>query len=300
MSWNIANFGAKKSTPHFFEYVTQAANLFEADFLGILEVMAFSGESIGEEIGGRLANFGNWLYADSDQFVAHSEQYLKMWNTQLITRKDEVTDFGKLEFPDSNFRPPYVGRFNIGGVVSDFPIALYHAPGPSQKDKVTAGCANLAKIPTLSVGYGVVLGDFNVSPSDPNTGDGLKAFGPLIKLGFRQGMVNKATSLKQVKSVSDNATISDCLSSQYDNVFHQLPSGKGSFACGAIDTISCAVESSSLYSKEYAGLLAEYYASTTKGAGWKKKSFGSIAEAFRAYRGTVSDHLPVLAVWTAP
>lgn len=299
MTWNIANFSAKKkNVPDFYEFVTQTAAMVPTDFLAVLEVVSFLGETLGDELGGRLINFGKWLYQDSDQFAKHSEQVVLLWDTKPFPKVNMVYSFkdtaGKaLEFPNDSYRAPHMAVMDIKGFATGVPVVAFHGPNPSDSNRLP-GCANLAKIAEVAKATSaVVMGDFNVDPADPSKDPGLKAFGDLIKLGFQIGLTATATSLKA--SAPSATTFDECCSSQYDNFFYKV--AKGSVKVTRIDVLTDLVKNPT---SNYSKLFYAWYGSTAKAAkvGWSGAAFKTMGDALAGYRAVVSDHVPVVLALT--
>lgn len=295
MTWNIANFSAKKKgVPHFYEFVTQTALLVPADFVAILEVVSFMGETLGDELGGRLLTSDKWLYQDSDQFVKHSEQILLLWKPKPFPKVNLVYSFKDkaakaLEFPTDKYRAPFMAVMDIKGAATGVPVVAFHGPNPSDSNRLQ-GCANLAKIAEIAKATsGVVMGDFNVDPSDPSKDPGLKAFGDLVKLGYQIGLTATATSLKASAPLA--TTFADCCSSQYDNFFYKF--AKGSVKVQPLDVLTELVKTPT---SNYSKLFYAWYGSTAKAAkaGWSGAAFKTMGAALAGYRAVVSDHVPVV------
>ncbi|MDP9145694.1 MAG: hypothetical protein M3N43_13560, partial [Actinomycetota bacterium] len=305
LSWNIENFGLKKDSQEFHEYLTQVICSFEVDFLAILEVRANNALELGHEIAGRVPmDTGEdklWVFQESDWVTEHTEQVLTLWNPNKL-KWTGVIDLSNINFPKKDSRPPFAARVStqmkFGTKLVGMPVVAYHAQAPKKQD-TAPGCAALAKIPGLKEA-GVVMGDFNIDSSDVTQGLGKEAFGALAKLGYAIGLKNSPTSLKTVKRVEKEAKesqkdpkLADCVSSEYDNAFTRLPSGI-KVAVERADLITLGTASS--MDDKYKELFSAWYAAHKKGvsAGWKATDeFPTVLESFRAYRQTVSDHLPV-------
>jgi hypothetical protein len=297
LSWNIANFSAKKKgLPNFFEFLTQTALMTNTDYLAILEVVSFMGETLGDELGGRLLNFGKWLYQDSDQFAKHSEQILMFWNTNAFPNVQLVYDMKDaahkaIEFPTAAYRAPLMALMDIKGLGPKVPVVAFHAPNPGDYN-VLQGCANLAKIAELGASSsGVVMGDFNIDPSDPTKGAGLAAFGDLLKIGFHMALPAAATSLKLSAPLA--TSFNDCCSSQYDNFFFKFGFAKKvTVSAARVDVLTPLVGPPAV---PYAKLFYSWYGGTAKAGkvGWSGAPFTNFNDALVAFRSVVSDHVPI-------
>jgi hypothetical protein len=173
------------------------------------------------------------------------------------------------------------------------PIVIYHANAPADP-KCAPGNANLAKIPELAAAAaGLVMGDFNVTPSDPKQSPGKDSFDALVKLGYTLRLIATKTSLKEVPSLNNAATFADCGASEYDNFFVKMPANVTVMA-KVIDTISPAVQGNGQFDKTYAEAFGNVAGDRDTPNSGTTKKFNNIYEAFSDYRRYISDHLPIL------
>jgi hypothetical protein len=294
LSWNVENFSAKKkSSDLFYEYVTSVTlRLADAHFVGLIELQSFNAEEIGNQFGGRLYNDSmDWRFQDSDQFPQHSEQYLLVWRQDVFANAKLVYTFPGVEFPTSANRPPHLLIADAAGVTGA-PFLIYHANKPKDPN-CAKGNAALAKIPELAAATGgVVMGDFNVTPSDPTVSPGKDAFEDLIKLSYLMQLKSTKTSLKEIKSVAATASFGDCLASEYDNFFVKMPNTVTAKA-ELLDLFSPAVQGNGSFDTDYAEAFGNWVGERESPGSKTTKKFNSIYEAFCDYQKHISDHLPI-------
>ena len=199
-------------------------------------------------------------------------------------------------FPGLNFRhrrtgPPHLLVADAAGVTGA-PFLIYHANKPKDPN-CAKGNAALAKIPELAAATGgVVMGDFNITPSDPTKSPGKDAFEDLIKLSYLMQLKSEKTSLKEIKSVVATASVGDCLASEYDNFFVKMPK---TVACKAevLDLFSPAVQGTGSFDTDYAEAFGNWVGERESPGSKTTKKFNSIYEAYCDYQKHVSDHLPI-------
>ncbi|MCT4542741.1 MAG: hypothetical protein N4A63_04285 [Vallitalea sp.] len=91
MSWNINNFGYKKTYDDFYRYISSIIYLYDADIVGIIEIVSSQGVSIAENLVKILNSIVNppglyyWQMVVSDQFLkgGHYEQYIILYKCNI-------------------------------------------------------------------------------------------------------------------------------------------------------------------------------------------------------------------------
>ncbi|OGZ05447.1 MAG: hypothetical protein A3C93_01105 [Candidatus Lloydbacteria bacterium RIFCSPHIGHO2_02_FULL_54_17] len=219
VSWNIANFGRKKTDE---EITLMAKVLAHADIVAIQEVTA--GKDVGAQAVAKLASAlgrtgASWDYIVSDPTQPPSagvERYVFLWKKHMATiNRDEAHLVSELQA--SVDREPYALTFQPKNAPA-VKIFTVHAV-PTEKEPIYEIEALVSAKEIANATRAIVAGDFNLPPNktDPLFG----------QIGFA-GNVNEHTSLKSIMRKEGHTA------RQYDNVYT-----KGVTVCkaGAIDFV---------------------------------------------------------------
>lgn len=213
VSWNIANFGRKKTDD---EIALMAKVLARADIVAVQEVVA--GKDFGAQAVARLAvalgrTGAAWDYIVSDPTQPPSEgveRYAFLWKKHVATiNRDEARLVSALE--QDIDREPYTLTFHVKGA-APVPIYTIHAV-PSEKHPITEVRALASSPEITNASRAVVAGDFNLPPQSTD---------PLFAKAGYQGHIAELTTLKG--KVSDGGY----RARQYDNIYT-----KGLTVCSA-------------------------------------------------------------------
>lgn len=204
-SWNIMNLGKSKSNSE----LDIIANIIKSyDIIAIQEVVAGKG---GAQAVSRLVTILNtkgskWDYAISEPTTSKNpssqERYAYIWKTA------QVKKIGKC-WLDQNYaneidREPFMSTFEYNG--KQITLVSFHAV-PKKKNPASE-LKYFKFFPKLYPKHNLIfMGDFNCPQSHT-------VFNPLKDMGFAPILVNQKTSLRQ------KCRNSDCLASEYDNLFY--------------------------------------------------------------------------------
>lgn len=203
VTWNLKDFGKTKDAS---EIRFIAGLVKNADILAIQEVVAGEG---GAQAVARLSDELNrmgakWDYVVSDPTTgtSHSrERYAFIWKTSKVQllRTSLATNVESLIN-----REPFLGTFRAGG--KTFTIASFHAITRSADPQ-----NEIRYLPDLPLKHPgspyLFCGDFNLPQSH-------EVFDLFRKKGYRQALTGQKTSLQSKCSTSE------CLASEFDNVFY--------------------------------------------------------------------------------
>jgi len=314
MSWNIENWGQGKNRTQMNDVVANVIFKYDPAVVAIMEVRSNIGATLGARLctclNGLQAAPNRWDFKPSPQYGTRLEQYLWLWRKDLVTVnkllfKDSwpvtiklpgnKTKAGMLGFPRqaTTDHPPYLGFFTFANK-ANVPMSVLHAPGPQFMPNVVKAVANQAQISdfTGAVPAGALMGDFNISPSDPTAGNGLTGFGPVVALGYVQKIVNTFTSLNRVPPPNPLLTTAQMFSNQYDNL---LVKPTADAAAGdVIDVVDDCVNPVANATAGIANALRTWAYFKVNGAAGQVPAFANIYEGFASYRKIVSDHFPVI------
>ncbi|MDI1356418.1 MAG: endonuclease/exonuclease/phosphatase family protein [bacterium] len=203
-SWNLENFGRSKSdsTITFI-----AGTLTNFDLVAVVEVVAGNG---GAQAVARLADELNrkgskWDYCISDptqSYPGSTERYAFLWKTSKLKKLGDAR-------LDTNYRveierEPYLANFSENN--KEFMVAALHAVPKSKQPE--REIKYLRFIPAHYPGKTILFcGDFNCPQSH-------SVFGPLKAMNYKPALINQKTSLK------NECQGTNCLASEYDNVFY--------------------------------------------------------------------------------
>jgi hypothetical protein len=315
LSWNMMNWGGpQRNQTTLADFVAAVISLWQADLAAILEVRSNSGGTLGAHLVNELNSLrmgSSWAHKESGQTGVKKEQVLYLYDTNVFTasnffplaadvaNKTRYLDtanqpvgfpqFGQVNtscYPYLS-NPPFRGTFKEKTTNAELPVYTFHA------DSVMVwgitGCQRLAEIKEVrTAARGLVMGDFNITPSDVQSGNGQTAFTPLaITYGYAQQIINNdKTSLKTYQSAFNGMTFQQCLSEPYDNFFIKA----GGFTVGNYDIPNVLAEC------VQGGDLEHEFAAYLKA----KLSLQAapvcldIKTAFENFRHYVSDHLPII------
>jgi endonuclease/exonuclease/phosphatase family metal-dependent hydrolase len=237
-TWNIQDLGQSKNETEI-DFIANTVKGY--DILAIVEVVAGDG---GAQAVARLADALNrkgskWDYSISNPTTGepHSkERYAFIWKTSKVKKVGDA--WLEQHYQAEINREPYFADFSAGGKV--FTFAAFHAIPKSKQPETEIKYFKF--FPEKYPGKNLIFaGDFNC----PQTHS---VFNPLKTMGYKPVLTGQKTSLRQ------ECINTDCLASEYDNIFYN--SAKIKFV--------------------KAGVVHFY------------KSFPTMKEA-----GAISDHIPV-------
>lgn len=204
-TWNVQHFGGSKhdSTVAFI-----AETIRPFDVIALQEVVGKTGPAAIHRLINTL-NKGQrdnpWkasVSAITTGTPSESDRYAFIWNTSMVN----VSGTPKLEtsFADKIVREPYTATFTAAG--KNFTIVNFHAVPKTREPE--REIKYLKEFPARYAGHRLIfLGDFNV----PQTNT---VFNPLKAAGYRPAIRKQKTSLKM------KCAGTDCLASEYDNIFY--------------------------------------------------------------------------------
>jgi len=202
-TWNIENIGSSKSE----EDLAYIANtLKEFDIVAIQEVIPNDGgaQTIAAITGILNRKGAKWDYTVSNPTTGSkykSERYAYLWKTGKVTKMGDA--WLEQKYQQEIDREPYFCTFQYKN--KTFTLSNFHAITKKQQPETEIKYFKFLpeNYATLNL---IFLGDFNCPQSH-------SVFGPLKRMGYNSVFENQKTSLKkQCKN-------SDCLASEYDNIF---------------------------------------------------------------------------------
>jgi deoxyribonuclease-1-like protein len=202
-SWNIENIGSSKSE----DDLTYIANTLKAfDIVAIQEVVPNDG---GAQTIAEIASILNRKGAKWDYIVSNpttgskykTERYAYLWKTSKVNKIGDA--WLELKYQQEIDREPYYCTFQYKN--KTFTLSNFHAITKKlQPETEIKHFRFLPKAyPLLNL---IFLGDFNCPQSH-------SVFGPLKSMGYNAVFQNQKTSLKK------QCTETECLASEYDNIF---------------------------------------------------------------------------------
>lgn len=204
-SWNLQNFGKTKSEGEI-NFVADVLRDF--DVVALQEIVAGYG---GKQAVSKLADALNRKGSKWDYFVSEptestpyaTERYAFLWKTSQVKRVDR----GWLEqtFINEIDREPYLISLSYNGKV--FTLVNFHAiPKKKQPEKEIKYFKFFPELyPENNL---IFLGDFNIPQSHT-------VFNPLKKIGYRSVVQSQKTTMKM------ECVNSECLASEFDNIFYK-------------------------------------------------------------------------------
>ncbi len=204
LSWNLKDFGKSKSDS---ELTFVANTIKQFDIIAIQEVVAGDG---GAQAVARLNDILNrigskWDYVVSDPTSGDSykkERYAFLWKPSKV----KAIGRGWLEqkYSLEIDREPFYMTFESQG--KQFTVVNFHAITKAKQPETEIKYFKFlpALYPDLNL---IFCGDFNLPQSHT-------VFNPLKSQGYKSGLENQKTSLRQ-KCLNN-----DCLASEYDNIFY--------------------------------------------------------------------------------
>ncbi|MDI1255505.1 MAG: endonuclease/exonuclease/phosphatase family protein [Flavobacterium sp.] len=202
-SWNLENFGKSKSP----EAVTFIANtLKNYDVVAIQEVVAGNG---GPQAVAKLADALNrtgakWEYVVSEPTSGtkySTERYAYFWKSSKIKKIGKASL--EVKYAKLIDREPFVITFESDK--KQFTVVSFHAIPKGKQPETEIKYLKLLpdEYPDKNL---IFTGDFNCPQSN-------QVFEPLRKLNFKPAFTKQKTSLKNA------CKNSDCLASEYDNIW---------------------------------------------------------------------------------
>lgn len=205
-SWNLKDFGRSKSDA---EVAFIANTIKDFDIVMVQEVVA--GDPAGAQAVGRLGEALNrtgakWEYRVSDATSGINsykrERYAFLWKPSkaMLIGKPWLERQYEMEIN----REPFFATFAVAN--DSFTLVNFHAITKSMQPETEIKYFKYlpAEYPTLNL---LFCGDFNVPQSH-------SVFLPLRRMGYTSALVNQKTSLKLT------CLDSDCLASEFDNIFY--------------------------------------------------------------------------------
>ncbi len=203
-TWNIANFGASKSSEEI-EYIAKTVRNYDA--LAIQEVSTGpAGAQAVAKLVDELDRLGaDWDYVVSDATSGEgSERYAVLWKTAVVKKISE----GRLcnELSATVNREPFLVRLKAGN--DTFLIAVFHAVPKAKKPNTEN--IQLCIIDSLfERDHLLLMGDFNAS-------ERTAGFSWLERRKMKGAITGQKTSLKEKPDEHGNT-----LASEYDNIYYE-------------------------------------------------------------------------------
>jgi deoxyribonuclease-1-like protein len=204
VSWNIENFGSSKKEVAI-EFI--ANTLKDADIIALQEIVAgYGGAQAVAKLVDELNRKGSkWDYAISDPTSStpgKKERYAFIWKTYKVKKIGKA--WLEKNYHQEIEREPYFCTFEQDG--RQFTLVNFHAiPKKLQPETEIKYFKYFPQeYPKLNL---IFVGDFNCPQSHT-------VFHPLKSIGYQSAFQNQKTSLK--KECKDT----DCLASEYDNIFY--------------------------------------------------------------------------------
>ena len=203
-SWNIRDFGKTKNDA---EILFIANTITPFDIVLIQEVVAGAGGAQAvAKLNEQLNRLGDhWDFVVSDPTYGESyktERYAFLWKTSRIAKLGNawLEQNFKLEID----REPYYATFQYHQ--KSFTLANFHAITKSKQPETEVKYFKLlpAQYPSLNL---LFCGDFNLPQSHT-------VFIPLKRTGYLPALTGQKTSLKKTCKETD------CLASEFDNIFY--------------------------------------------------------------------------------
>lgn len=221
-SWNIANFGASKSSVEI-NFIAQTVRDYDA--LAIQEVSTGpAGAQAVAQLADELDRTGaDWDYMVSDPTSGDgSERYAVLWNTTSVKKVGESKLCNELAVTVN--REPFLVRLKSG--MDTFLLAVFHAVPKAKKPNTEN--IQLSMIDSLyERDHLLLMGDFNASSRTAG-------FTWLSRRMMKGALTNQKTSLKEKPDEKGNT-----LANEYDNIFYET------------DEISCSVSGSYNFSSAF-------------------------------------------------
>lgn len=204
LSWNIENFGSKKSDSTITYIATVIKNY---DVIALQEIVAGDGGAQAvTKLVDELNRKGNkWDYVISNPTFSSSyktERYSFIWKTSTI--KLIGKPWLEEEYKKLIDREPYFATFSYKN--NQFALVNYHAITQSKQPETEIKYFKFfpKKYNKLNL---IFIGDFNCPQSHT-------VFNPLRKMEYLPVFTNQKTSLKS--KCNEN----DCLSKEFDNIWY--------------------------------------------------------------------------------
>jgi endonuclease/exonuclease/phosphatase family metal-dependent hydrolase len=204
LSWNLENFGKSKSEKTI-EFISNTIK--DYDIIAIQEVVAgYGGAQAVAKLADELNRKGNkWDYIISDPTSSSAyktERYAFIWKTATVKKIGKAWLEKKYHLEID--REPFFCTFEYEG--KQFTIANFHAITKSKQPETEIKYFKLIpeEYPKLNIFF---AGDFNCPQSHT-------VFNPLKKMGYKPIFAQQKTSLK------NKCKGTDCLASEFDNIFY--------------------------------------------------------------------------------
>jgi endonuclease/exonuclease/phosphatase family metal-dependent hydrolase len=205
-SWNLENFG-KSKTNNTIELI--AGILKDYDVIAVQEVVA-------EDIGGAQAiaklndalnrKGSKWNYVISDPTSGENsykrERYAFLWNASKVSLIGKP--WLEIKYATEINREPFFATFKSKGKL--FTLVNFHAITKSKQPETEIKYFKF--LPAEYPGKNLIFcGDFNCPQSHT-------VFNPLKSMGYKPTLTKQKTSLKE------ECNNTDCLASEFDNMFY--------------------------------------------------------------------------------
>jgi len=204
LSWNLENFGKSKTEAAISLIATTVKDF---DVIAIQEVVAsYGGAQAVSKLADELNRKGaQWDYVISDKTSSSAyktERYAFIWKKNKLKKVGEAWLEKKYQLEID--REPFFCTFQNGE--TKFTLATFHAITKSKQPETEIKYFKFLpeEYPSLNL---IFLGDFNCPQSH-------SVFNPLKKMGYQPILISQKTSLKK------KCKNSDCLASEFDNMFY--------------------------------------------------------------------------------
>jgi endonuclease/exonuclease/phosphatase family metal-dependent hydrolase len=205
LSWNVENLGSSK-TASTINYIANTVR--DYDIVALQEVVAGDGGAQAvAELADELNRKGSkWDYSISEPTSSSAyktERYAFLWKTSSVKLMGKAWLEKKYHLEID--REPYYATFEYNNKL--FTLVNFHAITKSKQPETEIKYFKFlpAEYPKLNL---IFLGDFNCPQSHT-------VFNPMRKMGWQNAFENQKTSLRK------DCKGTDCLASEFDNIWYQ-------------------------------------------------------------------------------
>jgi len=204
VSWNLKDMGASKSET---EVRFMAGQIKNYDVVAIQEVVVSAGgaQAVARLVDELNRSGNSWDYTVSDPTLSSGnkqERYAFVWKKSRLSKVGAA--WLDKKYAVEMEREPYLITLKNAGSI--FTLVSFHAITKTQQPETEIKYLKYFRetYPSLNL---IFMGDFNCPESH-------SVFTPLKNMGYSSAIQNQKTSLKR------SCVNSECLASEYDNIFY--------------------------------------------------------------------------------